>query len=64
MATHKFATGDRVMVRTTKENWNVRPGVYKIVRPLPESSDGCQYRARNVLDEHERVFNEAQLEKA
>ena len=64
MATHKFEPGDRVTVRTSKENWNVRPGVYKVVRAMPESSDGLQYRARNVLDEHERVFNEAQLEKA
>ena len=52
------------MVRTTKENWNVRPGVYSIVRVLPQGSEGCQYRARNVLDKHERVFSEAQLTKA
>lgn len=64
MAMHKFIEGDRVMVRSSKENWNVRPGVYNIVRALPEGSEGCQYRARNVLDEHERVFNEAQLVKA
>ena len=64
MVTHKFAEGDRVMVRTTKENWNVRPGVYSIVRVLPQGSEGCQYRARNVLDKHERVFSEAQLTKA
>ena len=64
MATHKFAAGDRVTVRTSKENWNVRPGVYNIIRALPEGSEGCQYRARNVLDQHERVFNEAQLTRA
>ena len=64
MASHKFATGDRVTVRATKANWNVRPGVYKITRAMPETSEGLQYRAKSVMDEHERVFNEAQLEKA
>ncbi len=64
MVTHKFAEGDRVMVRAIKANWNVRPGIYKITRSLPVSSEGCQYRAKNTLDDHERVFSEEQLEKA
>lgn len=60
----KFAAGDRVMVRVTRDNPNIRPGVYTIVRSLPEGSAGRQYRAKNVLDEHERVFQEAELVKA
>ncbi len=64
MEMHKFTVGDRVVVRVSKANWNVRPGIYEIIRALPETSIGRQYRAKNVLDAYERVFDEAQLEAA
>ena len=64
MVTHKFVEGDHVMVRPTTANPNVRPGKYKITRALPINGTGCQYRAKNLLDEHERVFNESELAKA
>ena len=63
MATHKFAQGDRVVVRADRNNQSVRPGTYSIVRTMPESSDGLQYRAKNVMDDHERVFRETELVK-
>lgn len=64
MATHKFSVGDRVSLLPDRLNANVRPGVYTIVRTMPVAGQGCQYRAKNVLDSHERVLDEAQLRSA
>jgi len=59
---HKFAVGDRVSVQPDKTNANMRPGVYTITRALPFTGPALQYRAKNVLDSHERVLDEAQLQ--
>ena len=64
MAVNKFAVGDRVALLPDRLNANVRPGVYTIVRALPATSAGIQYRAKNALDSHERVFDEGQLRSA
>ena len=64
MADYKFAVGDRVALVANSSNANVRPGVYTIVRRMPASSQGCQYRAKSALDSHERVVDEAQLRRA
>ena len=64
MAVHKFAVGDRVSLLPDRLNANVRPGIYTIVKALPATSLGCQYRAKNALDSHERVLDEAQLRSA
>ena len=64
MAEHKFAVGDRVALMTNSSNINVRPGIYTIVRRMPASGAGCQYRAKSALDSHERVVDEAQLRRA
>lgn len=61
MSEYKFAAGDKVAVMTNNSNINVRPGIYTIVRRMPVSSQGCQYRAKSSFDNHERVFDEAQL---
>lgn len=61
MAKHKFAVGDRVEVQLSSINFNVRPGIYTIVRTMPVTNQGCQYRAKNAFDSHERVLDEAQL---
>ena len=61
---HKFAIGDRVALLPDRLNANVRPGVYTIIRAMPETSQGLQYRAKNALDSHERVFDEVQLRSA
>ncbi|MDA8250415.1 MAG: hypothetical protein M0Z28_14760 [Rhodospirillales bacterium] len=61
MSSHKFAVGDRVAFVPGRFDGNVRPGVYTIVRILPVTSGGCQYRAKSALDSHERVIDEAQL---
>ena len=64
VADYKFAVGDRVALVANSSNANVRPGVYTIVRRMPASSQGCQYRAKSALDSHERVVDEAQLRRA
>jgi hypothetical protein len=61
MTKHKFTAGDRVELLPDRLNTNVRPGVYTIVRAMPVTNLGPQYRAKSVMDSHERVFDEAQL---
>ncbi len=64
MAEYKFAAGDKVALTTNSSNINVRPGIYTIIRRLPVSGSGTQYRAKSSLDNHERVVDEAQLRRA
>jgi len=64
MLKHKFAPGDRVVVLIDRDNANVRPGAYTIVRALPVVGQSCQYRVKNALDTFERVVDEAQLRAA
>ncbi len=64
MNEHKFAAGDRVTFLPDRFDANVRPGTYTIVRIMPVTNAGCQYRVKNELDSHERVLDEAQLRKA
>jgi hypothetical protein len=61
---YKFAVGDKVALMTNSSNVNVRSGIYTIVRRMPLTSQGCQYRAKNALDNHERVVDEVQLRRA
>lgn len=64
MLKHKYAAGDRVVMTAGRSNENIRPGVYTIVKALPVAGWGCQYRARNALDTHERVLDEGLLRRA
>ncbi|HET6182831.1 MAG TPA: hypothetical protein VFA03_04480 [Acetobacteraceae bacterium] len=63
MQKHRFRAGDRVVV-SDPANGNVRPGVYTIIRALPVSSNGCEYRAKSALDTFERIVEEASLRPA
>ena len=62
MPKHKFCVGDRVSILADRTNANVRAGVYTITRTLPVTSQEIQYQAKNMLDSHERVLDEAQLQ--
>jgi hypothetical protein len=64
MAQHKYSVGDRVTLLPDRLNANARPGVYTIVRTMPVTNQGCQYRAKSALDSHERVLDEVQLRNA
>ena len=61
MNLHKFAVGDRVAFQPGRFDTNIRRGIYTIVRKMPVTSQGCQYRVKNALDNHERVLDEDQL---
>lgn len=64
MLKHKYAVGDQVIVSSLTSNENIRPGVYTIVRLLPLARGHYQYRAKNELDRHERVFDENILRRS
>jgi hypothetical protein len=64
MTKPKFAVGDRVEVLPDRLNSNLRPGIYTIVQAMPETSQGRQYRAKNAMDSHDRILDEAQLRAA
>lgn len=64
MLKHKFAAGDHVVVAANRVNENIRPGLYRIVKTLPVSDNGCQYRAKNAIDTHDRVLHEDLLRPA
>jgi hypothetical protein len=61
MAEHKFGVGDRVEVLSHLNTPNLRSGIYTVVRIMPMSSQGRQYRVKNAMDSHEKVLNEAQI---
>ena len=64
MVKHKYATGDRVEVLLDRNNPNMRPGLYTVVRALPFVGHRPQYRVKHALDSHERVIDEAQIRAA
>ena len=64
MSQHKFSAGDRVMIQADRLDGNLRPGLYTIIRTMPVANRGYQYRAKNALDNHERVLDEAQMRAA
>ena len=64
MSPPKYRQGERVVVLPERGNPSTRPGIYTITRVLPVSPDGIQYRAKNEMDTHERVLEEAQLRPA
>ncbi len=60
MAEHKFVAGDRVKLLPASSS-NVRPGIYTIVRVMPVTNRGYQYRVKSALNTHERVLDEMEL---
>lgn len=64
MTKHKFRTGDRVRVRPDPANGNSAAGLYTIIKQLPLSSRGVQYRAKGATDTYERVLDEGLLTQA
>lgn len=61
MQTHLYRTGDRVVFDGHGSNTGIRTGVYTVVRALPASQFGFEYRVKSSLDPHERVFAESML---
>jgi hypothetical protein len=63
MVRHKFHVGQTVTLRSAASR-NVRGGVYKVTRQLPENSGEFEYRIKSVGEMHERVTRESELTKA
>ena len=62
--THKFQPGDKVYLLQSAYLRNAAPGVYEIVRQMPEQAGEFIYRIKNVSENYERAAKESQLEKA
>lgn len=58
---HRFALGDLVALVEHDPTQGAQPGVYQIVRPLPVTDRGLQYRARRQGDDFDVVLNESTL---
>jgi hypothetical protein len=53
-----------VRVRPDPANGNSAAGLYTIIKQLPLSSRGLQYRAKGATDTYERVLDEVLLSQA
>ncbi len=63
MVDHKFEIGKVVRARAQQEG-GIPPGNYEIVRRLPsgDAARDPQYRVKSVVDGHERVVKESELD--
>ena len=64
MTTHKFTVGEAVSFSPDKGQEHARGELFEIVRLLPETEDGPQYRIKSQANDHERVVREDQLAPA
>ncbi len=62
MPPHKFAQGQKVLVRAGSTERHIPAGVYTISRALPGDDFDRAYRVLHGGDGHERVVQEKQLE--
>jgi hypothetical protein len=63
MVDHKFEVGRIVRTRPRQDS-AIPPGNYEVVRLLPsgDAARDPQYRVKSVLDGHERVVRESDLD--
>lgn len=61
---HKFQPGDKVFLLQSAYLRSAAPGVYEVVRQMPEQAGECIYRIKNERETYERAARESQLEKA
>ena len=60
---HRFDIGDRVVVKAGS-NINLPAGIYTILRTLPVTNLGPQYRAQQAGSEQARILDESELSAA
>jgi hypothetical protein len=63
MSLHVFTVGQRVAFSPGRGNGTAQPGVYTIVRLLPNDGSDREYRVKSVDDGHERVVRESELSR-
>jgi hypothetical protein len=60
---HKFQPGDKVYLLQSAYLRNAAPGIYEVVRQMPEQAGEFIYRIKNERENYERAAKESQLEK-
>jgi hypothetical protein len=58
---HSFSIGQSVEVTPGMHDGNLRRGIYKILRLLPNDAEDREYRVRSDFDGHERVVRQSLL---
>jgi hypothetical protein len=61
MTVHKFRSGQSVTMAPSSLR-STPKGRFEIVRQMPEEHGTHQYRIRSVLDGHERIVLESEIE--
>lgn len=61
---HRYKIGDTVTMKVQHRGAKSGRGVFKIVKTMPASDDGFQYRIRDEQDWREHVAQESQLTPA
>jgi hypothetical protein len=61
---HKFHTGEKVLLLQSPYLRSAAPGVYEVVRQMPEQGGEFLYRIKSISENYERAAKESQLEKA
>lgn len=64
MPLHSFAVGQRVELAFGRSDGDAPPGIYTVVRLLPNDSNDREYRVKSIRDGHERVVRESQIRRA
>ena len=60
----KFHPGDKVYLLQSPYLRNAAPGLYEVVRQMPEQAGEFIYRIKNERENYERAAAESQLERA
>ncbi|GIL02711.1 MAG: hypothetical protein BroJett030_26100 [Alphaproteobacteria bacterium] len=63
MPLHSFAVGQRVEFAPSRSDGDAPPGIYTVVRLLPNDSNDREYRVKSTRDGHERVVRESQIRR-
>ena len=63
MVLHSFAVGQSVELVLSRFEGTAPPGMYTVVRLLPNDASDREYRVKNVHDGHERVVRESQIRR-
>jgi hypothetical protein len=63
MPLHSFAVGQSIELALHRFDGSAPPGLYTVVRLLPNDGSDREYRVKNVRDGHERVVRESQIRR-
>ncbi len=61
MAQHRYAVGQRVEIGSGRGDAAPPPGLYTVIKRMPNDGTDREYRVKNAHDGHERVVRESQI---